>query len=411
MGEIPKPVSPQETAEAVAAGLANDTPLEIIGAGTRRALGRPVAAAAALDVTGLSGVSMYEPEELVFTARAGTPLADIEAMLAEKGQMLAFEPPDFSHLLGTHDAGRGTLAGMTACGLSGPRRVKIGAVRDHLLGFAGVTGRAEIFKSGGRVMKNVTGYDLSKLMAGGWGTLAVLTELTFKVLPAPETTATVVLSGLDEARGNQAMTLGMQAPAEVSGAAHVPAGLAKFSHLAPAGGGAATLLRVEGFAPSVKARVEMLKGLLADFGDIEVLENDASLALWRQVRDVHCFAGGADTLIWRISCPPAQGARVAAAIREGIPDVRLLMDWAGGLIWLEVPVSEHACAETVRGALASCGGHATLFRAPEDLRRALPVFQPQPKALAEVTARIKAAFDPKDILNPGRVYPSERREG
>ena len=396
-------VSPQnarETAEAIAAALASDAPLEIAGRATRRALGRPVSAARLLDMRALSGVSMYEPEELVFAAAAATPLEEITAMLAEKGQMLAFEPPDFSALLGRKDQGQGTIGGMTAAGLSGPRRVRAGAVRDHLLGFSAVSGRAEIFKSGGRVMKNVTGYDLSKLMCGSWGTLAVLTEVTFKALPAPESAATLRFSGLDEMAANALMTRAMRTPAEVSGAAFLPADIND--------GDSAALLRIEGFAPSVKARVEMLEAALAEFGSARVLEREETAALWRDIRDAAPFARLREPFVWRISCPPARGAEVAENLRAMISGALLFMDWAGGLIWLATPPAEHAHAELVRGALASTGGHATLFRAPDDIRRALPVFQPQPEPLAEVTARVKAAFDPKDILNPGRVYPSGR---
>ncbi len=400
---VEKPHTPQEAAELVAAALSADEPLEIVGTGSRRALGRPVSARRVLDMSGLTGISLYEPEELVLTAAAGTPLAEIEAALAEKGQMPAFEPPDFSRLLGNAEQGRGTLGGMVACGLSGPRRIRAGAVRDHVLGFAGITGRAEIFRSGGRVMKNVTGFDLSKLMCGSWGTLAVLTEVTLKVLPAPEVTATLGFRGLDMKGAVRLMTAAMRAPTEVSGAAHLPADVHP--------DGSLTCIRLEGFAPSVAARAEMLKGLLAEFGTPEMMDDTGSRAFWRDVRDVMPLAGDPESFVWRICCPPAQGGEVAETLREMIPESRLFLDWAGGLIWLAVPPSGHAAAELVRGALSGCGGHAMLFRAPEEVRRRLPVFHPQPEPLAEVTARVRAAFDPRDILNPGRMHPSEKREG
>ncbi len=371
---VEKPHTPQEVAELVAAALTDDEPLEIVGQGSRRALGRPVVASRMLDVSGLTGISLYEPEELVLTAAAGTPLAEIGVVLAEKGQMPAFEPPDFSRLLGGAGQGRGTLGGMVACGLSGPRRIRAGAVRDHVLGFSGITGRAEIFKSGGRVMKNVTGFDLSKLMCGSWGTLAVLTEVTLKVQPAPETTVTLGFRGLDTKGAVRLMTAAMRAPAEVSGAAHLPEG---------AGGGESrTCIRLEGFAPSVAARVEMLKGLLAEFGMPEVMDDAESRAFWQDVRDVVPLANDREAFIWRICCPPAEGGEVAEALWEMIPEGRLFLDWAGGLIWLSVPPSDHAAAELVRGAISGCGGHAMLFRAPEEVRRRLPVFHPQPEPLA-----------------------------
>ncbi len=396
-----QPQDQEETAAAVRAALEADTPLEISGSGSCTALGRPVRAGARLQTKALSGVSMYEPEELVFTAGAGTEVARIVRMLAEKGQMLAFEPPDFSALLGS-GGGRGTLGGLAARGLAGPRRVRTGSVRDHLLGLAAVNGRGEAFKAGGRVMKNVSGFDLAKLMCGSWGTLAVLTELTFKVLPMPRESLTLRLSGLDEEAAGAAMTRALGLPAEVSGAAHLPK--------EACGGRAETLLRVEGFALSVRGRMEMLRKALEGLAPMDVLEGAESARIWRMVRDVLPFAAEADRerLIWRICCPPAQGAQVARTLREMIPGCRLFMDWGGGLLWLSMPAAEHAGAQLVRGALASTGGHATLFRAPQEIRRAVAVFQPQPEPLAEVTARIKAAFDPRDILNPGRVYPSAR---
>ena len=393
----------REVAEAIAAALRDDRPLRIRASATRARLGRPPAAEDVLDVSALAGVAMYEPEELVFTARAATPLADIEAMLAEHNQMLAFEPPDYAALFG-RKAGRGTLGGMTAVGLAGPRRIRAGSVRDHLLGFRAVSGRAEVFKSGGRVMKNVTGFDLSKLMCGSHGTLAVLTELTFKVLPAAERTITLRYAGLDEPQAQALMTKALQSPAGVSAAAHLPADVNE-------NGAGATLLRLEGFTASIAARRAMLEEALAEFGAPEMIEGEENRRLWRAIANVEPLAEPADHLIWRIVCAPAQGAEVARALRAMPGGARLFMDWGGGLIWLAVPPAAHAMAELVRGALASISGHAMLFRAPEELRRALAVFQPQPEALAAVSERIRAAFDPADILNPGVIHPSAKREG
>lgn len=397
------PGDEQQVAEAIAAALRDDAPLRIRAGGARARLGRPPAAQDVLDVSALAGVAMYEPEELVFTARAATPLADIEAMLAEHNQMLAFEPPDFAVLFG-RKAGRGTLGGMTAVGLAGPRRIRAGSVRDHLLGFRAVSGRAEVFKSGGRVMKNVTGFDLSKLMCGSHGTLAVLTELTFKVLPAAERTITLDFPDLDEPQAQALMTKALQLPADVSAAAHLPAGVNRQ-------GRAATLLRLEGFAASVAARRAMLEEALSGYGAPEMMEGEESRRIWRAIANVEPLAEPADHLIWRLVCPPAQGAQVAENLRAMLGDARLFMDYGGGLIWLAVPPAAHAMAELVRGALAAVSGHAMLFRAPPELRRALPVFQPQPEALAAVSERIRAAFDPADILNPGVIHPSAKREG
>ena len=225
MVETFKPETTAQVVEAIAWASGEETPVEILGTGTKRGYGRPMGdgnrtIGHAVDLSGLSGITLYEPEELVLSAWAGTPLAEIEAAVAEKGQMLAFEPPALARLYGGDG---GTLGGMIACNLAGPRRIKAGAARDHILGVEAVTGRGELVKSGGRVVKNVTGYDVSKLLTGSFGTLAALTQITIKVLPAPETIETVLLTGLNEAAAVSAMSLAMNSSHEVSAAAFIPA--------------------------------------------------------------------------------------------------------------------------------------------------------------------------------------------
>src|SRR5438105_7587452 len=210
-----------ELREAVAEALAAEEPVEVVGGGSKRALGRPVQAAHTLDLSRLSGIRDYAPSELVLTAGAATPLGEIERALAEHNQMLAFEPPGWGGLLGVEDLAP-TLGGILACNLSGPRRIKAGAARDHFLGFRAVSGRGEIFKAGGKVVKNVTGYDLSKLMAGSYGTLAALEEVTVKVLPRPEAVATVLFAGVDGPDAVGRLARALASPHEVSGAAYLP---------------------------------------------------------------------------------------------------------------------------------------------------------------------------------------------
>jgi glycolate oxidase FAD binding subunit len=384
--------------EAVRLAAEAGTPIELVGGGTKRGLGRPVQAERTLDLSGLTGILLYEPDELVMAARPGTPLAEIEATLAAAGQALAFEPPDLGPLLGA-PAGRGTIGGAFACNLGGPRRFKAGAARDHLLGFSAVNGRAEAFKSGGRVVKNVTGYDLCKLLAGSWGTLAVLTEVTFKVLPAPELGRTLIFRGLAAAEANAAMTAALATTAEVSGAAFLPAPPAG---LLPGGTASATLLRLEGVAPSVEARTRILVDALAGQGEPALLDGPASAALWAAVRDAAPLAGG-DRVLWRLSLPPAAGAAVAGRLVGEGGDY--LLDWGGGLLWLALPPSADADAERVHRAAAEAGGHAMLVRASEAVRAAVPLFPPQPPALAALEARVKESFDPRRIFNPGRLRP------
>jgi len=383
-----KPRDAKELRQAVEWALSEGATFDVRGTGSKLSLGRPMRCDHVLDLSGLSGVVDYAPEELVVTLRAGTPLSEVEALLAQRNQMLAFEPPDLGPLLG-RAAGEGTLVGTLQGNFAGPRRLSAGAARDHLLGFSGVNGRGEAFKSGGKVMKNVTGYDLSKLIAGAWGTLAVLDEVSVKTLPAPDQTRTFLLLGLDDAAAVTAMCAAMGSPHEVSGAAHV---------------GARTALRVEGVAPSVEARLKGLRELFAASGAaMEELGTLESRAFWREVRDVAPLAATGDAVVWRISCPPTEAPAIVTRLRTQRPALQCFYDWSGGLVWLALPASADADHALVRGAIGAAGGHATLIRAPEAVRAAVPVFHPQSPALTALAARVKESFDPKGLFNPGRM--------
>jgi glycolate oxidase FAD binding subunit len=383
-----RPRDAKELRQAVEWALNEGVTLDVRGESSKLALGKPLRCAQVLDLSGISGIVDYAPEELVVTLRAGTPMREVEALLAQRNQMLAFEPPDLGPLLG-QAPGRGTLVGAVMGNLAGSRRLSAGAARDHLLGFSGVNGRGEAFKSGGRVMKNVTGYDLSKVLAGSWGTLAVLDEVSVKVLPAPDQTATLLLLGLDDAAAVRAMCAAMGSPHEVSGAAHVPG---------------KTALRLEGVAPSVQARLKGLRDLMADAGaKMEELGTLESRTFWREVRDVAPLNAGPDDIVWKISCPPTEGPAILARIKTRRPTAHAFYDWSGGLIWLALPPSDDADHKVVREALGATGGHATLIRASEAVRAAVPVFQPQSAALVALAARVKESFDPKGLFNPGRM--------
>ncbi len=380
---------------------AAETAVEVIGAGTKRALGRPVQATHQLDLSGLAGIELYEPAELVMTVLPGTKLATIESELDAHGQQLAFEPPDLGPLFGG-SAACGTIGGVIACNLAGPRRPKAGAARDHFLGVEAVTGRGEAMKAGGRVVKNVTGYDLCKLFAGSYGTLAVMTSMTIKVMPAQEKTRTLLVAGLDDVGARRAMTAALTSPHEVSAAAHLPAAVAArsaVSYVAGAGAGV-TALRVEGPAPSAEHRCNALRDLLSDYGDIEELHGHNSVALWREVGNVAPFVGQPSRVVWRVSVPPTAGSAVAASILANAHG-EAFYDWGGGLIWLSLV--DHNAA-TVRAAVAEVGGHATLMVADGAQRDAIAVFEPQEPGLAALAARVKDGFDPRRILNPGRMY-------
>jgi glycolate oxidase FAD binding subunit len=402
MADRLKPRDSRDAEEAVLWALSEGKTLEIAGQGSKRGIGRPSQSDLTLDLSGLDGVTLYEPEELVLSARAGTPLAAVERLVAASGQELAFEPMDCGPLFAAPSGG-GTIGGVLACNLSGPRRIRAGAARDYFLGFSAVSGRGETFKSGGRVVKNVTGYDLCKLMAGSHGTLGAMTEVTIKTLPRAETQATLMLRSLDAASATRAMAGAMGSACEVSGAAYLPADVAAQVAVLGGGAGSATLLRLEGVPPSVAHRAKVLGALLQPFGVSAVLDEDASRAVWLAVRDVLPFADGSDAPVWRISTVPTQGAGLAEAIAAAT-DGRYYLDWAGGLIWLALPPSDDAAAPLVRSAVTKAGGHATLMRAPAAIRAAVDVFDPQSAGVAALTRRVKESFDPKGILNPGRLW-------
>jgi glycolate oxidase FAD binding subunit len=381
MADLAEPTSAEEIADLIAAAGASGRKLEVVGGGGKRAVGRQADADQLLSMAALDKVIDYRPEELVLTAQAGARLADLETLLAQHGQVLPFEPPQFAGLLGTKT--KSTLGGALAANLSGPRRIKAGAARDCFLGFSGVSGRGEMFKSGGKVVKNVTGYDLCKLMAGSWGTLAVMCEVTIKVAPAPRAEATLLVFGQEARAASETMIRILNMPCEVSAAAYLPASTARRKPLGAEM--AVTALRLEGFEASVAARFEA--AARAAGGTRDRLDGAMSQAFWKDVREVSTFAKDSAPL-WRISVPPSAGWRVAAALEGDV-----LYDWGGGLVWL---LGEAAPAD-VRRVVHGLGGHAELWRG-----EAAGFDQPGGPLLA-LSQRVKAAFDPLGVLNPGRL--------
>lgn len=375
------PLLPRDEAdicEAVAHAAGIGEALEIAGGGTKRGLGRPNRETTILSTLALDKVIDYDPSELTLTVEPGARLTDIEALLAERNQMLAFEPFDFADLLGG-ERGRSTIGGVIGAGFAGSRRLSAGGVRDHLLGFHAVNGRGEAFKAGGRVVKNVTGYDLPKLMAGSWGQLCVLTQVTLKVLPRPEASRTLILRSLAPAAAVAVMAQAMRAPADVAAAAYADG---------------VTALRLEGVALSMAARIDMLRSRLATYGDPRDL--DAADEWWADVRAAKIES--ADNL-WRIVAPPAKGDDILNAIEQ--QGGRALLDWAGGLCWARTP----APAQAIRAIAEAAGGHAMLISAPEAFRASTPARHPEPSAVAALTTRVKRAFDPANIFDPHRFVP------
>jgi glycolate oxidase FAD binding subunit len=380
---------------AAAAG----TTLAIVGGNTRSGFRAISACHDTLSSSGLAGIVDYEPAEMVMTAKAGTPVAEIAAALAANRQMMAFEPMDHRGILGT--TGEPTIGGVFAANASGPRRFVAGAARDSLLGVRFVNGKGEIVRAGGRVMKNVTGLDLVKLLAGSQGTLGFLTEVTFRVLPIPQTVETIVVSGLDDAVATQAMAIALAMPVEVSGAAHLPQTVRSrfFGGRLPEG--EATVLRLEGLNASVSVRAEKLAAAMAGFGDVNRLGADDSRHLWQEIRDVLPYAGTPQKPLWRVSVAPSAGHQLVAALRLEA-GIDAYFDWQGGLVWMRMEADPEA--ELLRRYIKALGGgHATLLRAPEQARAVTPGFQPQTDAVAALSARIKQKLDPAGIFSPGKM--------
>jgi len=393
------PASEEEAAAIIRAHAQEGRALAISGGDTRSGFGNAVEAEARLRSIALSGIVAYNPGEMVMTARAGTPIAEVEAALAENGQMMAFEPMDHRALMGT--SGEPTIGGVFAANVSGPRRFVAGAARDSLLGIRFVNGKGEIVKAGGRVMKNVTGLDLVKLLSGSHGTLGFLTEVTFRVPPRPKAEETVVISGLNDAEAANAMAAAMALPMEVSGAAHLPLTVTwKFL-----GGelpeGEATVLRIEGLPGSVDARADKLLSAMVPFGHAARLGQTASRQLWQEIRDVAPYADQTQRPVWRVSVAPDIGHQLVAALRLEA-GVDAFYDWQGGLVWMRMEADPEADLLR-RFVKALGGGHTTLIRAPAGARAAISAFHPEEEAVALLSRRVKESFDPAEILNPGKM--------
>ncbi|WP_338549457.1 FAD-binding protein [Roseovarius phycicola] len=373
-----KPLSPSSEAELAELVSSTYEPLRVMGGGTRP-IGVPVNAQP-LTTQKISGIELYEPGALTLVAKAGTTIAEIEKTLAKENQRLAFEPMDHRGLLGT--TGEPTIGGVFAANVSGPRRIQCGAARDFLLGVRFVDGQGQITRNGGRVMKNVTGYDIVKLMAGSYGTLGVMTEVALKVLPKSHCTGVLLLEGLDDKAAIHALSRALGSPYEVTGAAHLQEGL---------DGTPVTMIRIEGFENSVAYRAGELQELLSEFGEA-ALETDPDRTTngWRYIRDVEPFHNQSGD-VWRLSVKPSD----APDLVSRIDGAKAIYDWGGGLVWLLLP--QDTGAEAIRTAVSETDGHATLIRG----NRAAGVFQPLAAPVAALQDGLRARFDPRGVLNPG----------
>lgn len=388
--------------EALDWALAGEKNLTIAGNSTKESLGRSIQTDAELNLSSLSGIELYEPAELVMQAKAGTKLTDIEATLKQSGQKLAFQPPDYGPLLGGKE-GQGTIGGVFSTNLSGSERIKAGAARDHLLGVKGFSGRGEPFQTGSRVMKNVTGYDLCKLVCGSYGTIALCTDLTFKVLPKGEKARTILIFGLDEEKAVAVMRDGLSSRHEVSSAAYLPQKIAAqtgIDHVVDAKA-SVTALRVEGPGPSAEYRCATLRKEFDSRGPQDELHGHNSEKFWKFTSDVSPFVG--EGTIWKVSVPPASSPAYMEKVKQACPEVDYYFDWGGGLVWLKVPEElENGGVDFIRNFPK--GGHATLIRGSILLRNTISPFQPQDPVMKVLMEKVRAGFDPKGIFNPGRMY-------
>jgi len=402
--ELLRPAAEWELQSMIAKLASQKRDMEVVGHGALRNAGRTSKADVVLSTSGLKGVTLYEPTEIVMSARAGTAVYEIEAILAARGQMLAFEPVDLGPATGA-PGGALSIGGVFATNFSGSRRIAAGSALDNFLGVRAVNGRGELFKSGGRVMKNVTGLDVARGLTGSWGTLAVMTEVTFKVAPLPQTMVTLAYTGLPDDLGIEALTVAMGTPLEVSGAVHLPKNCASRLRQAKLKGidEPVTLLRLENFSAAVDERKEKLKAALKVYGHPIELDAEQTWSLWSEFRALSVMPFSNETSLWRISALPTKAAEIVFAIQKFM-DVVAFYDWAGALIWLEVPVAADAGAADVRRAVSVRGGHATLIRAQPEVRASVDVFEPLKPEIERLTRGIKSAFDPDGLLNRGRMY-------
>ena len=364
-----EPRDTQDLIQIVGDAAASGTKLELRGGGTKAGFGAP-RDSAVVSLSHISGVVDYAPAELVLTVRPGTTLADVEALVAGEGQMLAFEP---------WGDDRATIGGTVAAGIAGSRRVTAGGARDHLLGFTAVSGRGETFVAGAKVVKNVTGYDLPKLMAGSWGRIGAMTELTLKVLPRPRQTATMVATGMSVETAYAAMACALGSNAEVSAAAHLKTG--------------EVLLRVAGFAPSVEARRAVLPGLLSHHCALTILPEADVAALWRRAMTGSDLAG---YVRWDVHLPPRHAPALIGVLQP--LGIDWAMDWGGGRVWVALDRGD----ETVREEAMRLGGEARLVMAPAEMRSRVSAFQPRQAGIMALEQRVRRAFDPAGVFATAR---------
>ncbi len=407
--DVKYPTNEKEASSLIKKYYKLNNPLEIIGTGSKRKIGKRLQCSATLNLSKLNGIIEYLPEELYIKVKACTPIKDIEVELKKKNQQLAFEPIDFGNLLnGTSDYG--TAAGQVSCNISGPRRFKAGAIRDHVLGFRGVNGRGEIIKSGGVVVKNVTGYDLSKLICGSYGTLVALTEITFKVLPAPEESKTLVIHNKKLEFALDILDKAIGSSNDISGAVYLPKEpkvngcvmdiekTFKLNDLKD--GGSLTAIRIEGSKNSVDQRLEnLVDELKLQNSSISILEINQSEIFWNKIKNLEFFYNSNNSIL-RIVIPPSECVKLAYQFANKF---KYYLDWGGALMWLEAFELSEEMFDSIRKKVVKLGGYVTMIKNSNYLPYVEDVFTINRERF-DISQNIKKSFDPKRILNPGKMY-------
>ena len=384
-------------------------PLELVGLGSKKKIGKALQCAKTLNLSKLNNIIEYLPEELYIKVEAGTPIKKIEEELKKNKQQLAFEPIDFGSLL-NNKSDYGTAGGQVACNISGPRRLKVGSVRDHLLGFRGVNGRGEIIKSGGTVVKNVTGYDLSKLMCGSYGTLAALTEVTFKILPSPEENKTLVIHNQKIESALYYLESSISSSNDISGAIYLPKepsvsgcvmnieNTFKLNDLKQ--DGSITAIRIEGSKNSINYRIEnLINKLRIEKLNISILETHQSKIFWDKVKNLEFFFNSKNSIL-RVVIPPSEGVNLNYQLSNKF---KYYLDWGGALIWMEVFELSEEMFESIRRKVVKLGGYITMIKNSDYLPYVEDVFTIN-RDRFNISQKIKKSFDPKRILNPGKMY-------
>ena len=406
---IKYPQNEKEVSSLIKKFYKSNIPVELVGTGSKKKIGKPLQCAKTLNLSKLDGIIEYLPGELYIKVKANTPIKKIEEELKKNKQQLAFEPIDFGYLL-NEKSDYGTAAGQVACNISGPRRFKVGSVRDHVLGFRGVNGKGEIIKSGGVVVKNVTGYDLSKLVCGSYGTLVVLTEITFKVLPTPEESKTLIIHGQKIESAIEHLDQAISSSNDISGAIFLPKGPAvrgcvmnientfKLNDLKYEG--SFTAIRIEGSKNSIDQRIENLTNELKIINlNISILEVHQSEIFWNKVRSLEFFYSSKNSIL-RIVIPPSECVNL---IYQFSNKFKYYVDWGGALIWLEAFELSEEMFESIRRKVVKIGGYVTMIKNSDHLPYVEEVFTIS-RDRFNISQNIKKSFDPKRILNPGKMY-------